>query len=152
MQEQTESVWHILKFDDLTVSQLMDILTLRAEVFVVEQNCTYCDPDIHDKNSFHVLCYQGNQLVAVCRILPPLEKYSEASIGRVATSIAHRKLGLGRELMQRAIAFSSTEFPQKGIRISAQEYLREFYTSLGFTACSDTYLEDGIPHIEMLRE
>jgi ElaA protein len=152
MQEQNQFSWQILQFDDLTVNQLLDILILRAEVFVVEQNCAYCDPDTHDKNSHHVLGYDKTQLVAVCRILPPDEKYSEASIGRVVTATTHRGLGLGKELMQRAITYTTAEFPQKGIRISAQEYLREFYTSLGFVACSDVYLEDDIPHIEMLRE
>lgn len=141
--------WKYQSFEELTTTELYTIFQLRTEVFVVEQNCVYQDMDNKDFKSFHLCAWDNNILVAYCRILPPGISFEDASIGRVLTALAYRKTGSGRELMQRAIAATLQQFNCSTITISAQLYLKKFYHSLGFKAVSDTYLEDGIPHIEM---
>lgn len=141
--------WKYQSFEELTTLQLYTILQLRIEVFSVEQNCVYQDADNKDVKSFHLSAWDNNVLVAYCRILPPGVSYKDASIGRVVTSISYRKTGAGRELMQRAITAALQQFNCSEITISAQLYLKRFYESLGFKPLGKTYLEDGIPHIEM---
>ncbi|RAJ10655.1 ElaA protein [Chitinophaga skermanii] len=144
--------WFVKKFEDLGVHELYDLLRLRSEVFVVEQNCVYLDLDNSDQKALHVLGYtDDNQLVAVTRLFDSGIKFKEASIGRVATAFSVRKLGIGKELMRVSIASVEEHFEAKEIRIGAQEYLQRFYEELGFVKASDMYLEDNIPHIEMVR-
>ena len=142
--------WKYNFFTELGVDELYTILQLRNEVFVVEQNCVYQDADNKDAASYHLTGWEGNTLAAYCRILPPGLSYSEASIGRVVSSPAYRNTGCGRELMNEAILRTLAQFDCNTIRISAQLYLQKFYEQLGFTQVSETYMEDNIPHIEML--
>jgi ElaA protein len=144
-----ELKWIYKSFDELTVVELYAILQLRNEVFSVEQNCVYQDADDKDQKSFHLAGWDGNKLVAYCRILPKGLSYADASIGRVVTSPVYRKTGCGRLLMAKAIVQTLSQFTCSKITISAQFYLTNFYESLGFTAFGATYLEDDIPHIEM---
>ncbi len=135
----------------MSLDDLYDVMALRQEVFVVEQTSIYLDADGHDQRSLHLLGRdpQGN-LVAYLRLLPPGEKYVESSIGRVIVSASARGGGVGVELMRRGIARAVEDYPGTGIRISAQEYLLKFYGDLGFASVGESYLEDGIPHLEMV--
>lgn len=142
--------WVLKSFNELTGAELYAILQLRNEVFVVEQNCVYQDADDKDLKSLHFCGWDADKLAAYTRILPPGISYPEASIGRVVTSPAYRLTGLGKLLMQKSIAHCTGLFGRKPIRIGAQVYLRKFYQSLGFVQSSGEYLEDGIPHIEMI--
>ncbi len=142
--------WVFKKFEELTTAELYCILQLRNEVFVVEQNCVYQDADGKDQLSMHLGGWDGNKLVAYTRIIPPGISYTEASIGRVVTSPAYRRTGAGRLLMQESIRLCLTTFKVTSIRIGAQVYLSDFYQSLDFTPAGTQYLEDGIPHIEMI--
>jgi ElaA protein len=142
--------WKYNSFNELDLIELYAILQLRNEVFVVEQNCVYQDADNKDALSYHLSGWDGNTLVAYCRILPPGISYPEASIGRVVTSPAYRNNGYGRELMKEAIIQTQAQFDCNAIKISAQFYLQKFYEQLGFIQVSETYLEDNIPHIEMV--
>lgn len=142
--------WKYKKFDELTNIELYEILKLRNTVFVVEQNCVYLDTDDKDLKSWHLSGYYQNQLVAYLRILPPGISYDEASIGRVVTHPKFRKHGFGIELMKTAIVKTLEQFDTDSIKISAQCYLLNFYSNLGFVAIGEEYLEDDIPHIEMI--
>ncbi len=142
--------WIFKKFDELTASELYSIMQLRNEVFVVEQNCVYQDADDKDQKSFHLCGWDDEKLVAYTRIIPQGISYTEASIGRVVTSPAYRKTGAGRQLMKESIRRGFSEFNCTAIKIGAQIYLTAFYQSFGFVQCSNEYLEDGIPHIEMI--
>jgi len=142
---------HEKPFAALTVDELYAILTLRQEVFVVEQACAYLDCDGHDAGSLHLWTTDGPNVVAYTRVLPPGEKFAEASLGRVITSKSARKTGAGRAIVARAIDAISRRYGAVPIRISAQRYLRRFYEDFGFRQVGDEYSEDGIPHIEMLR-
>ena len=142
--------WTYKAFDELTPTELYAILQLRSEVFVVEQNCVYLDTDNKDKDSFHLCGWDNDKLVAYARILPPGLAFKEASIGRVVSSPLYRKTGAGRALMHVAIEKTLAQFAVNEIRIGAQLYLLNFYSSLGFRPSGTEYLEDGIPHIEMI--
>lgn len=146
----SELTWTYKSFDDLPVSALYEILKLRSEVFVVEQNCVYLDLDDKDQQSYHFCGWLGDKLVAYVRIIPPAIAFKEASIGRVCTSPSYRKNGTGRILMQKAIDITLEQFENAGIQIGAQLYLDKFYSSLGFHQIGDGYMEDGIPHIHMV--
>ena len=143
-------IWIFKKFDELTPVELYSIMQLRNEVFVVEQNCVYQDADDKDQPSMHLCGWDGTKLVAYTRIIPPGISYGEASIGRVVTSPAYRNTGAGRQLMKESISRCFNEFNCTDIKIGAQVYLTAFYQSFGFIQCSSQYLEDGIPHIEMI--
>ena len=145
-----ELKWQLKKFNDLTVAELYAILQLRNEVFVLEQNCPYQDADNKDQKSLHFMGWDGDTLVAYTRIIPQGISYTEASIGRVVTSPKYRRTGVGRQLMQLSISNTLQQFNCTQIKIGAQLYLKQFYETLGFVQCSDQYLEDDIPHIEML--
>ena len=142
--------WTFKKFDKLTARELYAIMQLRNEVFVVEQNCVYQDADNKDQQSMHLCGWDAEKLVAYTRIIPPGISYKEASIGRVVTSPAYRNTGAGRQVMKESISLTLSAFNCNEIKIGAQVYLTKFYQSLGFVPCSDEYLEDGIPHIEMI--
>ena len=142
--------WHFAPFSVLTAGQLHGLLALRADVFVVEQNCPYLDPDPKDRVSHHLWAEDPRgSVVAVARVVPPGVSYPEPSIGRVATALSKRGTGLGRELMRRAIAQAEELYAGRDLVISAQAYLQRFYEELGFRAEGDEYDEDGIPHVQM---
>jgi ElaA protein len=143
--------WVLRKFDDLTPSELYNILRLRSEVFVVEQNCVFLDMDNKDQDCYHLMGSHDNELVAYVRIVPPGLAYEEMSIGRVVSSPRYRGSGAGRQLMIKAIATAYELFGKQPIRIGAQLYLKNFYNSLGFEPQGDIYIEDGIPHVIMLK-
>ncbi len=143
--------WVLKQFNELSPAELYTILQLRNEVFVVEQHCVYQDADGKDQHCWHLAGWDGDQLVAYTRIVPPGISYpEEASIGRVVTSPRYRGAGAGRELMKLSINRTLSLFPGSGIKIGAQAYLHRFYESLGFVQCSPEYPEDGIPHIGMI--
>ena len=144
--------WTIKKFDDLSVQELYVILRLRSEVFVVEQNCVFQDMDNKDQSSWHLMGWENNVLVAYTRLIPPGVAYAHASIGRVVTSQSTRGTGIGKQLIDKSIEEAESLFGNIPIKIGAQLYLREFYSSFGFKQSSDIYDEDGIDHIEMIRQ
>jgi ElaA protein len=143
--------WKLKPFSDLTPKELYDILQLRNEVFIVEQNCPYQDLDNKDLYAFHLMGMKDDKLLAYARLLAPGISYSESSIGRVVSSPAARKTGMGKKLMQESIDQIRNLFETDTIRIGAQLYLQKFYESFGFKSDSAIYLEDNIPHILMLR-
>jgi ElaA protein len=143
--------WTLKPFESLTPVELYAILRLRSEVFVVEQNCIFLDMDNKDQFSFHVMGWLNNELIACTRLIAPGKVYEQMSIGRVVTSPAYRKLGAGRLLMKESIKKCYELFGEGSIKIGAQLYLKKFYESLGFIQTGDVYDEDGIDHIEMMR-
>ncbi len=144
--------WTIKSFSELSPSALYGILKLRSEVFVVEQQCIFLDMDDKDQESRHVMGRLNDELVATCRILPPGLAYDEPSIGRVVGSPRYRGKGAGIALMENAIQETMRLYGTLPIKIGAQLYLKRFYESFGFVQCSETYMEDDIPHIKMLRK
>lgn len=142
--------WNIKYFEQLDRNELYKILRQRIDVFVVEQECPYPECDGKDKEAYHIYAVDDDIITTYARIIKPGVSYQEASIGRVLVDKDYRGEGLGRELMERSIQFILNEMKEDQIRISAQEYLLDFYRDLGFEKRSDIYLEDGIPHIEML--
>jgi len=139
-------------FDQLTPFELYGILRLRNEVFVVEQNCVFQDADNKDQACHHLLLYQQKELVAYARLVPAGVTFPEISIGRIVTSPAVRGTGTGKILMQHAIAQTYTLFGKAPIRIGAQLYAIGFYELFGFEAAGAIYDEDGIDHIEMVKQ
>jgi len=142
--------WKLKTFDSLTPRELYAIMQLRNEVFSVEQNCVYQDADNKDFEAFHLMAWKQEKLVAYTRLLPPFIAFDDASIGRVVTSPAVRKTGLGRQLMESSIRAMEQLYGKIPIRIGAQLYLQKFYESMGFVRVGEPYLEDGIKHVEML--
>lgn len=143
--------WEIKFFDELSVSELYKIMQLRAEVFIVEQNCPYQDADGKDPESFHLMGYNdNNELIVYSRILPQNISYPEVSIGRVVSSLKARGTGSGRLLMEQSLKIISEKFGNVPVKIGAQAYLKKFYESFGFVVTSNEYMEDNIPHIEMI--
>jgi ElaA protein len=148
--------WQCSPFDELSNTALYAILKARQVVFVVEQNCPFLDADDADQYCLHLLGWQtrdsGTTLAAYARLVPPGVKYKEPSIGRVITSPEFRGRGLGKELMLRAVQEMDRLYPGLAIRIGAQHYLERFYSLFGFVTDSPSYIEDGIPHVEMVRQ
>jgi ElaA protein len=143
--------WRLQKMSEMTAMEWHRVLALRAEVFVVEQNCAYQDPDSKDFQSYHFTMESGEALVAYARLVPPGVSYPEAAIGRVVTSPMVRGNGWGKALMEVAITQTMKQFEVNEICISAQSYLLKFYEDLGFIAEGEEYLEDDIPHWKMRR-
>ncbi len=143
--------WRAVPFDALTASELYAVLQLRTEVFVIEQDCAYQDMDGADHAAVHLLGSVDGELVAYARCFPPGVKFAEASIGRVITRQDTRGLGMGHELMRQAMACVFQRWGPQPIRIGAQARLDRFYQQHGFSTQGEPYIEDGIPHIEMLR-
>lgn len=144
--------WQIKSFSTLTAIELYQLLRLRSEVFVVEQQCVFLDMDNKDQNCLHLLGWQNNLLAASTRLVPPGISYTEMSIGRVVSSPLVRGTGIGRQLMEESIDACYKQWGKSPIRIGAQQYLEKFYQSLGFETDGEPYLEDGIPHVEMLKK
>lgn len=145
-------IWKIKEFEELSNFELYQILQLRINVFMLEQECLYPECDNKDLKGKHLMGYLNNQLVAYARLLPPGVSYPDASIGRVVVHPQCRHLKLGNALMSKAIAQVREDFPNEDIRISAQAHLQGFYERVGFERVSEEYLEDNIPHVEMLFE
>jgi ElaA protein len=141
--------WHFAPFGELTPQQIHDLYRLRVEVFIVEQNCVFQDVDGVDPRCFHLLGYSGDALVAYARLLPAGVKFDDPSIGRVITSPAVRRSGMGRVLMSEAMQRASRLWPGRQLRIGAQAHLERFYNEFGFVKVGEPYDEDGILHIEM---
>lgn len=144
--------WAVKKFDELSLHELYAILRLRSEVFVVEQNCVFQDMDNKDQSCYHLMGWESNIMIAYTRLVPPGTSYEYSSIGRVVTSSFARGTGIGKHLMEKSILELEQLFGKAPIKIGAQLYLREFYTALGFKQTGDIYVEDGIDHIEMIRQ
>ena len=152
MSESQSINWEIKSFEGLTNKELYNILHLRAEVFIVEQNCPYQDMDGKDLYALHLMGLDENyKLIAYSRLLPAGVSFKEASIGRVITSPAARGTGAGMELMKTALQIIEDKHGKIPVRIGAQLYLKKFYERFGFAQVSEMYLEDGIEHVEMLR-
>jgi ElaA protein len=145
--------WRWCRFDALDVRELQNIYAARQSVFALEQNCIYLDVDGHDEAAYHLAAWSPEHRwpLAYARLLDPGTKYAEASMGRVITIAPARGRGLGRELVARTLAHSAEAWPNGAIRISAQSRLERFYAEFGFVAVGPPYIEDGIPHTEMLR-
>mgnify|MGYP003507789915 FL=1 len=147
-----EIQWKIKSFESLSVNELYDILRLRSEIFVVEQNCVYLDPDGKDKLGLHLFGEYQGKIVAYSRLFKPGISFDFASIGRVIVDANYRNKKWGHDLMREAITGIQSHFGESKITIGAQLYLKKFYESHGFVQTSEMYLEDDIPHIEMKRE
>lgn len=143
--------WHFKTFDELTKKELYEIIRLRIEVFVIEQNAPYQDCDRKDYESFHFYGTLNNEIVAYARLIPPGISYSEPCLSRVISSQKVRRDGYGRKLVGLSLEAMNTQFNTTNCRISAQLYLQRFYESFGFKRVSDVYLEDDLPHVEMVR-
>ncbi|BDD09024.1 GNAT family acetyltransferase [Fulvitalea axinellae] len=140
----------IKSFRELSLDELYAIIKLRVDVFVVEQECPYPELDDKDQKSLHVLCWKKGELVAYARLLPENISYPEASIGRFVVRQDQRKHGYGKVLMSGCLDFIINRWGCDSIKIQAQNYLKDFYKSFGFKAITSPYLEDGIPHIDMI--
>jgi ElaA protein len=142
----------VKKFDTLSLEELYRILQLRSEIFVVEQDCVYQDLDFKDQKALHVFGKKDNNIVTYTRVFKPGDYFKEASIGRVLVAIKERKYGYGHDLIKASIKAITSNFNTSEITISAQVYLKKFYESHGFVQVGEGYLEDGIPHIEMIKK
>lgn len=138
-------------FEQLTTQELYDLLQLRSEVFVVEQNCVYQDIDGKDQKALHLLGYKEQKLVAYTRCFPPGIYFKEPAIGRVLVRRSERMNSYGHIILEASIKALEEQFPDSTIKLSAQTYLKSFYEAHGFQQSGEGYLEDGIPHIAMLR-
>lgn len=142
--------WYLKKFNELTGEELYKILALRNEVFIVEQNCPYIDCDYKDLKCDHLFCEEEGEIIAYSRIIPRGVSYEEASIGRVIIKSKYRGKGIAREMMIKAVKVIENNFKEDTIKIQAQAHLINFYGSIGFKPISEEYLEDNIPHIDMI--
>lgn len=143
--------WFTTRLENMDIKTFYDIIALRINVFIIEQNCLYEELDYKDYNATHLYAKNSDQkVIAYLRVLDPGVSFTEVSIGRVVVSPEYRSLKLGRSLMEEGIRFIQKTFGEVPIRISAQAYLINFYHALGFRTVSEIYLEDDIPHIEML--
>ena len=141
--------WRWRHFSVFSGPEWHEVISLRAQVFVLEQSCPYKDPDEKDPHSWHLELFYEQQLIGTLRSIPPGVSYKESSVGRVAVSPNFRHVGLGRDLMLRALDFHRNRWGGN-VRLSAQAYLQDFYQSLGFVVIKGPYEEDDIPHLEML--
>lgn len=139
-------------FKQLTIQELYNLLQLRSEVFVVEQDCVYQDIDYKDQKARHVLGLKNNKIIAYTRIFKPGDYFDFASIGRVVVAKNERQHKYGYDIMNASAEAIKNHFTETKIKISAQVYLKNFYKNLGFKAIGDEYLEDNIPHIAMIKE
>ncbi len=147
--------WTFPTFQELTVEQLFDVLRLRVDVFVVEQQCAYRELeecDRHEETRHLSGRNNDGRLIAYARLLPPGLRYPEVNLGRFVVKAEWRKQGIGHQLLQTALQEVSRCWPKTPIRISAQDYLQAFYEQYGFIRVSEVYLDVGIPHVEMVKE
>jgi len=141
----------IKTFEQLSLEELYFILQLRSEVFVVEQDCVYQDIDAKDQYALHIIGKKDTKIIAYTRVFKGGDYFKEASIGRVVVSLKDRHLNYGQQIMEASIVAIKNNYDTSEIKISAQKYLENFYNNLGFKTIGDPYLEDGIPHIAMLK-
>ncbi len=141
----------IKTFKELNLDELYKILQLRSEVFVVEQDCVYQDIDGKDSKAIHVMGFEGDELVAYTRCFEPGYYFDEAAIGRVIVKYKYRKYGFGHDIMKASINQIKNQYRTNNIKLSAQQYLIRFYETHGFIQSGEGYLEDGIPHIAMIK-
>ncbi len=139
------------RFNQLSKNELYKIFHIRSKVFIVEQNCIYQDIDFKDQKALHILIKKKKEIIGYSRIFKPGDYFKKASIGRVVISKENRDKGYGKILMRESIKAIENNFKEKEIKISAQKYLLDFYTSIGFKKEGKEYLEDGIPHISMVK-
>nr|WP_152909133.1 GNAT family N-acetyltransferase [Chryseobacterium sp. Hurlbut01] len=144
--------WKIKSFEEITTSELYEIIKARVDVFVVEQDCPYPDLDDYDQKALHLWAEKDQKVLAYCRIFNKGIKYPETSIGRVLTTEKGRGKNFGKQLIQYAVETIENRFRTSEIRISAQDYLLRFYSGFGFEDTGKKYLEDNIPHTEMFRK
>lgn len=142
--------WQWCALHELPARRLYALLAARQAVFIIEQACVYPDLDGRDENAEHLVGWSGEEVAACLRLLAPGAYFAECSLGRILTTSAFRGGGLGRELVLKGLARAYERYPDHAVRIGAQLYLEKFYRSLGFEPVSEPYVEDGIPHIEML--
>ena len=140
----------VKKFEELTLNELYEILRVRSDVFVVEQNCVYQDVDNVDQDSYHVYMKENGKIVAYLRVVDKDKRLDEVSLGRVIAR--YRRRGLGSAIMKTGIAVAKEKFHAKRLQIGAQAWAQPFYESVGFRRISDEYMEDGIPHVYMTYE
>ncbi len=145
--------WKCKRFEQLDTDQLYELIKFRVDIFVVEQRCPYPELDEKDRvaDTHHLIAYQNRKIIAYARLLPPGASYSGSSIGRFAVDGTLRRQGIGSALMNKCLEQMAILWPDHDIKVSAQAHLKIFYESFGFTQTSKSYLEDGIPHIEMLK-
>lgn len=143
--------WQWSRLEELTSTQSYRLFAARSTVFVIEQNCVYQDLDGLDLEALHLIGWSGNEVAACLRVLAPGAKYVEASLGRVLTTAAFRGTGVGRDMLALGLQRIDRDYPSQPTRIGAQAHLQKFYGEFGFHAISDIFIEDGIPHVEMLR-
>ena len=141
----------IKKFDELTLEELYDVMKLRTDIFVVEQNCPYSELDNKDKESIHVFYKEQEKITAYLRIIPKFLSYDSVSMGRICVKKEFRTQKLGRAIVKDAINYIEKEMEEYIITIRAQEYLKDFYASFDFKPISEVYDEDGIKHLDMQR-
>lgn len=143
--------WEFKPYHQLTIDEFHDLVALRVNVFVVEQDCPYPELDGNDKLAHHLICKnENNELVGTLRILPKDTNYPELSIGRVVINPKFRGQKLGHEMMEKTLLFIKKTFNPDVIKISAQKHLEKFYNNHNFVSTGKEYLEDGIPHVEMI--
>lgn len=142
----------IKKFEALTNAELYYILKLRQEIFIIEQACIYPDIDSRDEKAYHLIAFDDGRIVGCLRILDISSTFEESSIGRVVVAENYRRRGIGKKMMLDAVSYIRNELKGKNIKISAQTYVTEFYQDIGFEVVGGEYLEDGIPHVDMVCE
>ncbi|MEK5068286.1 GNAT family N-acetyltransferase [Sporosarcina sp. FSL K6-1508] len=142
--------WTYQEFGELSGHEVYEILKLRVDVFIVEQNCAYHEVDGHDYNAIHICCTDDEGLAAYARLIPGGVKYIEPSIGRVIIREDRRGTGLAHMLMERSVDFMKSHWKPEKIRLQAQHHLVGFYGKHGFEAVSEPYADDGIPHVDMI--
>jgi len=141
----------VKSFDELSKKELYELLQLRGEVFVVEQDCVYREVDGKDERALHMLGWEDGILVAYARCFKSGDYFDQAAIGRILVRENYRKLGYGHQITKASIKAIKTKYKADKIKISAQTYLVIFYESHGFKTTGDRYMEDGIPHIAMIK-
>ena len=141
----------IKTFQELTTKELYDLIQLRVDVFCVEQNCVYQDLDGKDEKAIHIIGKKNNKIIAYTRVFKPGDYFKESSIGRVVVRKDERQHKYGYDIMKASIQAVKEYFNETTIKLSAQTYLRKFYNNLGFKEIGEEYLEDGIPHIAMVK-
>ena len=139
----------IKNFQDLSNTEIYQILRLRSEVFVVEQQCIYQDIDNKDEKAVHIFLKEKNEIIAYSRVFKEKEYFENPSIGRVVVANKRRMYGVGKKIMNISINYIKQNIKAKNIEISAQKYLKKFYSNFGFVQQGDEYLEDNIPHLRM---
>ena len=142
----------IKQFKELLLNELYQILQLRSEVFVVEQNCVYQDVDNKDQKALHVIGRKNDKIIAYTRVFKAGDYFNNPSIGRVVVEKHNRQYGFGKDIMLASINAIEKSNKKGPIEISAQKYLKNFYKDLGFSQVGEGYLEDGIPHVKMIKQ